>query len=382
MLKNMFSPVLMTILTSNVLIIITALCFKYTRLMLQVGYKVLGFVITLIIVRFLFPVELSISQNIILPQSISFIISRVRWNCLVWKGMSLSPWIIFCWVWLAVAAVLIFHYVCCYWHCKVQIERQGIFLTKQAPVCEMLNRICQEQGKKNCFQVVEYAGVTIPCLFGIMRPYILLPKAYQLSEADLYIVLRHETAHHFHHDLLLKATLKMITLVYWWNPIGWLLNNQTDVLLDMRIDEKLTSRGNAIKREYLNCLLRIADASVDTKNETSSAFVISMCKDSGLIKKRFVMMTKKRGKSYFAGVLALFVSIGIFCFSYSYTFEMRYLTPEMEQYTIPSEHGYLVLNSDNKYDLYAYGYYIGTVDNPQSYPQLKIYKEGDVINEK
>lgn len=346
MLKSMFSPVFMTILASKILIVITALCFKYTRLMLQVGYKVLGFVITLIIVRFIFPVELSIAQNIFLPQSLSFIISRVRRTCLVWRRISISPWMIFCWVWLAVAMILIIRYLRCYCRCKMQMKRLGIFLTEEAPACEMLNRICLEQGKKNCFQVVEYAGVTTPCLFGIMRPYILLPKAYQLSEADLYIVLRHETAHHFHRDLLLKVALKMITLVYWWNPICWLLNNQTDVLLDMRIDEKLTSKGNTMKREYLNCLLRIADASVDAETETSSTFVISMCRDSSLIKKRFVMMTEKRGKSHLAVVLALFVAVGIFCFSYSYTFEARYLSPEMEQYTITSENGCLVLNSN------------------------------------
>lgn len=257
MLENLFSPLLMTVLTSSTLIAITALCFSHTKIMIQIGYRLLIFVVALITLRFLFPIELPFSYNIVLPEALSYIIVHIRKSYFTWKNIKISPWSVFIFVWFTIAVVLIIRYLASYHHTKNQLKLQGKFLTKKEPYFSIVNKICQEQNRKNPFQVIECADIQTPCLFGIFQPYIILPENFHFSNRNLYIILRHEAAHHFHHDLLIKASMKLITLIYWWNPICWILNRQTDVLLDMRIDERLSSESNLAKKSILIVCCRL-----------------------------------------------------------------------------------------------------------------------------
>lgn len=353
--------------------------------MLKAGYTVLNFVVCLILLRLLFPVELPFSHNLLLPETLSCVVSNLRCRSIVLfnTNIMVSLWDIFKGTWLVGTFIGLARYIHSYQTVRAQIALYGDFLTRQEPFCSVLEQICRQEKHKNCFQIVAWAGVNTPSLFGIFRPHILLPPSCQLTPRHLHIVLRHETAHHFHHDLLLKTCVKIITLLYWWNPFCRILNRQTDLLLDLRIDHKLSSESLKARHDYLDCLLQMAVLSL-SDNTTLKDETVAISRDNALITARFAPLAY--GPQKFIPVTAMLLAAcsGIFILSYMFIFEAWYLPPDiLETSDLPADIGYAIYNSEGKYEVYYYGVYIETVGSLDYYTDdFKIYNEkGELLNE-
>ena len=385
MQNDLFSPVLITVLTSNILIALVSLFLRHTKLMHKAGYAVLSFAVCLILLRLLFPVELPFSHNLLLPETLSCVIVNLRCRSILLynTNIMISPWDIFKWIWLIGTIIGFARYIHSYRTVRTQIVLYGNFLTGQEPYYSALEQICRQEKRKNRFQIVEWAGVNTPSLFGILRPCILIPPSCHLTSGYLHIVLRHEAAHHFHHDLLLKTCVKIITLLYWWNPFCRILNRQADLLLDLRIDHKLSSENFEARHEYLGCLLHIADLSL-SENTSLKDQTVSISRNSALITARFASLAY--GPQKFIPIMAILLAAcsGIFIFSYLYIFEAEYYSPEVLETTdSPSDIGYAIYTNEGEYEIYYYGVYIETVDSLNYYTDdFKVYNEkGELLNE-
>jgi len=73
-----FATVLMTILASNLVIILITLCFRFEKLLLTIGYRLLAVFLVLTLVRFVFPFELPFAKSIYLAEPISSVIFFLR----------------------------------------------------------------------------------------------------------------------------------------------------------------------------------------------------------------------------------------------------------------------------------------------------------------
>src|SRR5207302_8632459 len=64
-----------------------------------------------------------------------------------------------------------------------------------------------------------------PIAFGISRPTVMLPEVVaDLQAAELQVILAHELAHHRRGDLWINWAQILLTVVWWFNPVVWLLN--------------------------------------------------------------------------------------------------------------------------------------------------------------
>jgi beta-lactamase regulating signal transducer with metallopeptidase domain len=80
--------------------------------------------------------------------------------------------------------------------------------------------------------------LTSPAVFGVFRPVLLVPKGYlsTLSRKDTEHMLLHELAHIKRGDLLLHGLYLLLQIVYWYNPLLWLVRRQMHHLRELSCD--------------------------------------------------------------------------------------------------------------------------------------------------
>ena len=78
MIQFSFSSVLMTVLTSNLLLILVALFFRNEKTLARVGYRLTAVYCAVTLIRLLFPCELPFTKTVVLPSGISNLMKSFR----------------------------------------------------------------------------------------------------------------------------------------------------------------------------------------------------------------------------------------------------------------------------------------------------------------
>ena len=98
-----------------------------------------------------------------------------------------------------------------------------------------------------------------PAAFGVLRPVVVLPKTVALLEASaLDAILAHELAHHRRHDLWINWVQLALAVVWWFNPVLWVLNRQIRKVREDCCDDLLLTRNLTTGQAYCDTLLSAA----------------------------------------------------------------------------------------------------------------------------
>ncbi len=371
-----FSSVLMAFLTSNILLIVISLFLCSRKIMVNAGYKLLALLLGVSFLRFLFPVEFPFTQNLYLPNWLSEIIKLVIHPFYFLGGHEISCWTFLEIVWLIGFIVKLIGMRSKNAALSVLISI-GADLSQQDPYKSVLTQVCHDKKKKNIFKIVTINGLQSPMLYGIFKPCILIPKNLVLSERNLYYTLSHEVSHHYHHDLVLKRIVSLVTAFYWWNPASHILNKQVELIMEMRIDNDLISSGPEDRLGYMNCLIYIREFMIEQQmiSEDLSASFLKGGKDE--FSKRFEMMfAKDHRKARSITVFTTAIVLCIYILSYVFILE-AYLPPEGEMIITPAMgNSYVIDNGDGTYDFYLNDTYVETTNCLEYYfEEIPIYSK-------
>ncbi|MDE5590033.1 MAG: M56 family metallopeptidase [Acetatifactor sp.] len=348
-----FSTVLMTILTSNLLIAVIVLCFRNRKIMLSIGYKLVAVFLILTVLRFLFPFEVPFSRNIYFPQWLSFVVALLRYPFISFWIIRISAWTLFGFVWLAGTLYFFRRHYRRKELFRHFITRYGQKLNNLEPYRTMMAEICGK--RRNPLWVVTAPYYGAPLQYGTIWPYIVIPSTMDFSDEEIYYILRHETAHYYRHDALLKDAVGFLRAIYWWNPLCSHLVSKTDILLEMRVDEKLIKGDEAAREAYCRTLDRINEEirGKESVPGFDAAISVANVKSEDLEYRQSMMRREKKRKGplfYFlaASVLALYIC------SYCFTLEAYITMPwhERELEAGKEEHLYAVPLEDGTYDIY------------------------------
>lgn len=133
-------------------------------------------------------------------------------------------------------------------------------LPTDARTCDIYDACCAELGIAHKLPLQSMAGIYSPALTVSLKPMILLPANITdtLSEAQLAYALRHELMHYRRRDHLLALLLLLLTCVYWFNPVVWLMKRELMKDMETACDSAVTARLNgAERREYAMTLLAL-----------------------------------------------------------------------------------------------------------------------------
>lgn len=315
MIDFSISSVNMAILVSNLFIIFLVLIFRNRKVMFRLGLPLLvGFVI-LICVRMIFPVELlPISHNVYLPDLLATIVGETR--RVRFFHDTVSWWNIFEIVWGCGILYSLLQYIKRNYDCQKYIRKHAVILSDTSIPMQAFTQIKSEATKKGVQKISLLAlpPLKSPVIYGLRKPCILIPDALKLSETEWRYVLLHEVNHYLHKDLYIKFLLHIICMIYWWNPFCQFLKNDTDTILEIRIDQTLADTP-AHKVEYLSCLLKTASYQIENPI-LAPDFSINFC--NSVLARRFETLTHPQNKSTSALAVIVFLSISFFIYVSSY----------------------------------------------------------------
>ena len=125
---------------------------------------------------------------------------------------------------------------------------------------DIYDACCAELDIAHKLPLQSMAGIYSPTLTVSLKPMILLPANITdtLTDAQLACALRHELTHYRRRDHLLMLLLRLLTCVYWFNPIVWLMKRELMKDMETACDSAVTARLNgAERREYAMTLLAL-----------------------------------------------------------------------------------------------------------------------------
>ena len=110
--------------------------------------------------------------------------------------------------------------------------------------------------KRRC-RVRQSHAVGVPMMWGFFRPVILLPtEAHSWKSERLRAVLLHELAHVQRRDWLMQTIAQVTCVVYWFNPLVWVVARQIRTNLEQACDDHVLNAGYG-STEYAQHLLDI-----------------------------------------------------------------------------------------------------------------------------
>jgi beta-lactamase regulating signal transducer with metallopeptidase domain len=224
----------------------------------------------------------------------------------------------------------------------VALIKMALFLIKYYSSCKFISRFSYKVNENwesmDCDNSARNVQIRIchairsPISFGIINKMIILPdKDYDPETREL--IIKHELGHHINKDLLVKILVEVFCIIYWWNPIAYLLKKELNQTFELRCDQvvisDLDSEG---KIRYLQVLL---EEYKDEQKQEISVVAGLLGGELSDIEERFrAIRDYKKGRRHWAESLLSLLFVISFLLSYTFVFQSRYLAPENQLQTI------------------------------------------------
>lgn len=206
-------------------------------------------------------------------------------------------------------------------------------------------------GKK--IPIFESSAIETPFLAGLFHPAIYIPT-YEYTEEQLYYILLHEYTHYKNKDLWVKLLCNLFCIVFWWDPIVYLLPKDLNAILELKCDATLARELTEEEQvSYLDTILfTLHCMNSNNKAHTdklsfTTAFVRPI---DNLNKQRFQALTKSIQKNNLISFFSKFTIICLLCLSFlsSYYFLLQ-PSYEPSQEDLWDEETGDILDSSNSY---------------------------------
>ena len=249
-----------------------------------------------------------------------------------------------------------------------------------------------ERIDSECPITIEYnLAIAEPFIRGLRHPVIYLPEK-ECNEKELEFILMHEYLHWKRKDLWKKFIINIIGMIFWWNPLAYLLCKDLDQIIELNCDNAMSKKYSEMDTlYYLDTLTYMAGgrrANFDEVSSDTLGFVKRI--EVRPLKQRFhyVMFKKDDKKTQRKmNLFILCVSVIWFTASYYFILQPEYTMPQVEVYqedaSFVSDDGnsYLEEQKDGSY-IFHYAGFTDTVSKEdvesgmyEEYPIIKYNKK-------
>jgi beta-lactamase regulating signal transducer with metallopeptidase domain len=323
-------------------------------------------------IRLLFPYEFffttTLASKHLLP-----LLKKIE-NIHLFKDITLGN--IFIGVWLLFAFLIIIYVL--YKHQKLMRILSLVPETSNREIQILFSVLCVQKKIKNIPKLIQLDSGTSPFIVGYKKPIIMLPL--NLTETEAKCILLHELEHLKHHHVLIRTCIEMVTIIYWWNPVIWVLRKAVIRSLELQAD------ANAIKdlspQAQLGFLETLISISKNVYESQNSNLALSFALKNSMIEYRVqtILSSKynhKNTKSHAFHFSLLVFSLVFLLFSFVYTFESYNVNPIKTEgtFTLDTQTDYFIFRGENCYDLYLDGKFALTMESiPDDLSNLPIHK--------
>lgn len=153
--------------------------------------------------------------------------------------------------------------VCALWFIVMYVRCRREFQTSLPVESETVSAWLQGHPFKRAVSVRQSDRISAPLSYGVFRPVILLPNAFDFEgENALQYVLEHEYVHILRFDGVTKNIIILAACVHWFNPLVWVMYVLANRDMELTCDEAVIRRlGQEARAGYAGVLI----AMVETK---------------------------------------------------------------------------------------------------------------------
>ncbi len=171
----------------------------------------------------------------------------------VWQVYAMAVWLagtLFLGGWLALKLL----------HLRKEDRKLTATATLPESFYETLARCAKSLGVRRIPKVVLTRKVACPAVFGVIRPVLLVPVGYssKVTPKDTEHMLLHELAHIKRGDLWAHSFSMILQVVYWYNPLLWLVRRQLHHLRELCCDATIANLLREQTTGYRQTLLTTA----------------------------------------------------------------------------------------------------------------------------
>lgn len=173
----------------------------------------IGFLISLIIIRMLVPLEFKFAKTFYLPPSPAALQPTIEMAVTAWTiGVIPVIWMI------GVVIALVLNL---FWFFTAKKQMLAIVKTKKTT------------GRDGKYEIATSNLIWGPFIAG---KTIYFPADLNLTDEEYRAVVRHEKAHYENHHYVLKTVLGFLRIVYWWLPVVYLLEKDALIYFELKAD--------------------------------------------------------------------------------------------------------------------------------------------------
>ncbi|MCH1982527.1 M56 family metallopeptidase [Ruminococcus sp. OA3] len=375
-----FSSFLAAFAAANVMVLFLAILLRSKSPLSRFGLNVLLLFTAFIGIRMLFPLEffytITFPSKVALPFLFSWLFER---PFSLPGGISVYLYQILLTVWISGTLCFLFQIIS--GHRKLQRLIRFLPTLNSTQVSMILKAVQRERNDNTQVRIVQTPHIATPALTGFIRPVILLPDL-AFEDEELRYILTHELDHYYRHDLLWKLCFEILSAVYWWNPLMWILKKELSALTELKADDTVIENLDAEKRiAYLECLTRIHKHQVQQFQSSNLLLTFSNARLDSLLYRAYYIIDDRKKRHGFGLII---ICSMLLLLSTLFIFESYSISPtaEEESMKIIPEKCYFIKLDDNLYDFYSGDVYLGNVSNPyrDNFKDYPIYtKENEVL---
>lgn len=362
-------------LISNFFVLIVWIFLRNHKRIQQISISFLLLGVLLIYVRLIVPFEFTFQQTIFVKHVLPSLLLPFYNPICHFYGLTIRVYHMILILWVLGIILIGLRTTLAYIRFKRMMDKETC--EADNTITNIVKDIEGEYGISTKIRVIKTDFISVPLVFGLFKPKIILPRM-ELTQKDLRCIILHEVTHYYHHDLWIKLLIEIISVIYWWNPFVYILKQQIDKVLEIRVDIKATKcMSESDRLNYLECLLKIAKNNAPPQiSNFSLAFdsrTVSVLSQRVHIVLDYDIKRKYGAASY----VFILLILSVFLFASFIVVEPYSIDPEVQQTTVElsAENSYLLVNPQGGYDVYFNHKYFGKVTGiKDSYSDLPIYK--------
>lgn len=345
---SLFTTTLLLSLSIPVFVILTGSDGILRRIPLSIIY------IFLIIIglRLLIPVEiLVLSYEINSYIIMAMIYNVIRCKIFTIGSFGLSVGNVFIIIWVTGICVRLADFGIKY--CRFRLAAKQFPQVNDKNILDIADNVCSQLNISKKPKILENKSLHSPSEYGLFRQTVVLNGA-KYTDEEMYYILLHEMTHHKLKNDIAKCFAKFLEIVFWWNPVVYMLYDRIDMLMEIYTDAYVTKNfTKQQKYDYLHCLYSVY-RTIDKDTILSSAFASPMIgrDKKSEIEKRFGMVVKGRKNNPLMCFFGVVLSLACCLSTMFLVFQPAYQPPAEDMRRVGK------MDNDNSYIAKEYGGYV------------------------
>lgn len=123
----------------------------------------------------------------------------------------------------------------------------------------LLTQTAEKLGLRKIPEIALSRNISSPAVFGVFRPVLVLPaeSVRSLSQKRIEHILLHELAHIKRGDLLVNTFYMLLQIVYWFNPLLWLIRRRLQHIRELCCDATVARILREKTDDYRETILEV-----------------------------------------------------------------------------------------------------------------------------